>query len=145
MLSMSEPNIWIPIGRSYSKISSFCRLFAASRISPSDEINSVYIISTPFCLHTKRKGGSLTSSIGANNNGNSPKSIFPILTDIPYLSTSFYLKAFNGTKLRKTPRYIYHLSAVAGRGRSLCVFYPVGDHWFYAIWPFFYEGIKWGG
>jgi hypothetical protein len=42
----------------------------------------VYIISTPFCLQTKRNGGSLTSSIGASKSGKFPKSIFPILTDI---------------------------------------------------------------
>src|SRR5690606_4420222 len=96
MVSISLPKIWMPMGRSYSKISSFWRLFAASRISPSEEMNSVYIISTPFCLHTKRNGGSLTSSMGARRRGKSPRSIFPILTDI----------RITGTKVRKifTPR-----------------------------------------
>src|SRR3954463_14313121 len=69
----------MPIGRSYSKISSFILLFTASRINPSLLINSVYIISAPFCLHTYRKGGSLTSSIGASNRANSGRVIFPIL------------------------------------------------------------------
>src|SRR5690606_14133673 len=43
-------------------------------------MNSVYIKSAPFCLQTALKGGSLTSSIGASNNGKSPNSKFPILT-----------------------------------------------------------------
>ncbi|MEN9730305.1 MAG: hypothetical protein RLZ91_1423, partial [Bacteroidota bacterium] len=47
---------------------------------PSEEINSVYIKSAPFALHTARKGGSDTSSMGANNNGKSPNSMFPIFT-----------------------------------------------------------------
>src|SRR5687767_6728405 len=59
-------------------MSSFCRLFTASRISPSEEMNSVYIMSAPPSLQTARKGGSLTSSIGARSNGNSPNSILPI-------------------------------------------------------------------
>src|SRR5262245_30017425 len=61
-------------------MSSFITLLRAWRINPSEEINSVYIRSAPFILHTSRNGGSLTSSMGASNNGNSPKSIFPILT-----------------------------------------------------------------
>ena len=69
------------MGRSYSKISSFCTLLAASRISPSEEMNSVYIKSAPFFLQTARKGGSLTSSIGASNKGNSPNSMLPILVN----------------------------------------------------------------
>src|SRR6478609_6925993 len=68
------------MGRSYSKMSSFCLLLAASRISPSDEINSVYIKSAPPSLHTARNGGSLTSSMGASKSGNSPNSMFPIFT-----------------------------------------------------------------
>jgi membrane protease YdiL (CAAX protease family) len=55
-------------------------LFTASRIRPSEEINSVYITSAPWRLHNARNGGSLTSSIGANSNGKSPKSILPIFT-----------------------------------------------------------------
>src|SRR5688572_14658997 len=80
MLRMSPPKSWIPIGRSYSKMSSFCRLFAASRMRPSEEINSVYIKSAPPSLQTARNGGSLTSSIGASNKGKSPNSICPIFT-----------------------------------------------------------------
>src|SRR5688572_7133597 len=79
MVSISEPNNCMPIGRSYSKMSSFITLLAASLISPSDEMNSVYIISAPSSLQTARNGGSLTSSIGASNNGKSPNSMFPIL------------------------------------------------------------------
>ena len=55
-------------------------VLTASRIRPSEEINSVYITSAPWRLHNARNGGSLTSSIGANSNGNSPKSILPIFT-----------------------------------------------------------------
>ncbi len=77
---ISAPKICIPTGRSYSKISSFIMLFAASRIKPSELINSVYIRSAPYFLHTALKGGSLTSSIGASNRGNSPNSISAILT-----------------------------------------------------------------
>jgi hypothetical protein len=40
----------------------------------------VYITSAPFSLQSALKGGSLTSSIGANNKGNSPSSTFPIFT-----------------------------------------------------------------
>src|SRR5574337_699914 len=59
-------------------MSSFFLLLIASRIRPSDEINSVYIRSAPCCLHTKRNGGSLTSSIGARRSGNSGSVMFPI-------------------------------------------------------------------
>jgi len=41
-------------------------------------MNSVYTTSAPFSLHSALKGGSLTSSMGASNNGNSPKSMSPI-------------------------------------------------------------------
>src|SRR5690606_22733335 len=57
---------------------SFLRLLMASRINPSDEMNSLNIKSAPFSLHKRRKGGSLTSSIGASNNGNSGSSMFPM-------------------------------------------------------------------
>src|SRR5678815_4400614 len=50
-------------------MSSFCMLFIASRIKPSLLMNSVYIKSAPFALHTARNGGSLTSSMGANRSG----------------------------------------------------------------------------
>ena len=53
----------------------------ASLISPSDEMNSVYIKSAPLSLQTALKGGSLTSSIGASKSGKSPNSIFPIFTN----------------------------------------------------------------
>src|SRR5699024_12107992 len=80
------------MGLSYSKISNFWVDFAAFRISPSEETNSVYIISTPCCLHTKRNGGSLTSSIGAKSKGNSPKSLeFPIFTDITAQKYAFFI------------------------------------------------------
>ena len=59
---------------------SFFRLFIASRISPSEEINSEYIKSAPWSLHNLRKGGSLTSSIGAKSKGKSGNSMLPILT-----------------------------------------------------------------
>ena len=59
-------------------------LFAASRINPSEEINSVYTTSAPFSLHKARKGGSLTSSIGANNRGKSGSSIVSIFTKLDY-------------------------------------------------------------
>src|SRR6218665_207101 len=101
----------MPTGLSYSKISNFFWLFAASRISPSLEINSVYIKSAPPSLHTPqntgslpfythpappslhpaRNGGSLTSSIGASNNGNSPNSKAPILTILLFLLNNFYI------------------------------------------------------
>src|SRR5690606_15164790 len=51
----------------------------ASRINPSDEINSEYIKSAPCNLHKRRNGGSLTSSIGARSKGKSGKMIFPIV------------------------------------------------------------------
>ena len=70
--SSLPPKICIPIGRSVSKMSSFLVLLTASLIKPSEDINSVYIKSTPNFLHIFRKGGSLTSSIGANRIGNSP-------------------------------------------------------------------------
>src|SRR5690554_4399455 len=73
-------------------MSSFCRLFAASRISPSAEMNSVNIKSAPWALHKARKGGSLTSSIGANSRGKSPKSILPI----------FAIAFFEGCKSTKS-------------------------------------------
>ena len=57
-------------------------LFAASRIKPSEEINSVYTTSAPFSLHKALKGGSETSSIGANNNGKSGSSMLSIFTKI---------------------------------------------------------------
>ena len=57
-------------------------LFAASRISPSLDINSVYITSAPCSLQSARNGGSLTSSIGANSKGKEPNSMFPILAII---------------------------------------------------------------
>ena len=40
--------------------------------------NSVFIKSAPFSLQTLRKGGSLTSSIGASNRGKSPNSMLAI-------------------------------------------------------------------
>src|SRR5579862_397375 len=68
------------MGRSSSLISSFIILFRAWRISPSEEMNSVYIRSAPFNLQTDLNGGSLTSSMGARSKGNSPNSMLPILT-----------------------------------------------------------------
>src|ERR1035438_7323714 len=83
------------MGRSYSKISSLSTLFVALRISPSEEINSVYIRSAPYFLHTNLKGGSLTSSIGASNNGNSPSSIFPIFTTVNQFNSYTFAKVLN--------------------------------------------------
>src|SRR6478735_261464 len=60
-------------------MSSFCRLLIAFRIKPSLEINSVYIRSAPLSLQTARKGGSLTSSIGASRRGKSGRETEPIL------------------------------------------------------------------
>src|ERR1700755_866937 len=68
-------------------MSSFWRLLMASRINPSLLINSVYIRSAPLSLHTARKGGSLTSSIGASNKGKSGNSIWSIFTILRYGST----------------------------------------------------------
>jgi hypothetical protein len=56
-------------------------------MSPSDEINSEYIKSAPCCLHNLRKGGSLTSSIGARSNGKSGSSILPI-----FIKGNFFAK-----------------------------------------------------
>jgi hypothetical protein len=50
----------------------------ASRINPSEEINSEYIKSAPCCLHNLRNGGSLTSSIGARSSGKSGNVMLPI-------------------------------------------------------------------
>src|SRR5690606_15343064 len=77
--SSSAPKICIPTGLSFSYISSFMTLLAASRINPSEDINSVYTTSAPCSLQSARKGGSLTSSMGARSKGNSGSSIFPIL------------------------------------------------------------------
>ena len=59
---------------------SFWTLLTASLINPSEDINSVYITSAPCFLQSARNGGSLTSSIGANNNGNSVNFMSPIYT-----------------------------------------------------------------
>ena len=48
--------------------------------NPSEEINSVYMMSAPFSLQIALNGGSLTSSIGANIKGKLPKLIFSIFT-----------------------------------------------------------------
>ena len=77
--SSSPPKIWIPKGRSSSEKSSFFKLFMASLINPSLLMNSLYIKSAPLSLQTARKGGSLTSSIGANSKGNSGNCIEPIV------------------------------------------------------------------
>src|SRR5256885_1751734 len=61
-------------------LSHFQNVFSAERISPSEEINSVYMRSAPPALQTMRKGGSLTSSIGAKSKGKSPSSMLRILT-----------------------------------------------------------------
>ena len=65
-------------------MSNFITLFAASRIKPSEEINSVYTTSAPFSLHKALNGGSETSSMGANNSGNSGSSMLPIFTKVIY-------------------------------------------------------------
>ena len=70
-LSSSPPNICMPMGSRQSKMSSFFRLLMASRINPSLLMNSVYIRSAPWSLQTARKGGSLTSSMGASKSGKS--------------------------------------------------------------------------
>src|ERR1700722_2303634 len=81
----------MPKGRSYSKKSSFCRLFMASRINPSLEMNSLYIRSAPCCLQTYLKGGSLTSSMGARRSGKEGSCILP--TFITIKSQNYALKA----------------------------------------------------
>lgn len=53
-------------------------LLAASRIKPSDEINSVNTKSAPCSLHRARNGGSLTSSMGARSRGKSGNCMSPI-------------------------------------------------------------------
>jgi len=72
-------------------------LLAASRIKPSEEINSVYTTSAPWSLHKARKGGSLTSSMGAKSSGNSPTSMLPIFANSIKLSWQNY------EKKRKSP------------------------------------------
>ena len=67
-------------------------LLAASRIKPSEEINSVYTTSAPFSLHKALKGGSETSSMGASNKGKSGNSILPIVT---ILYSSIFLVEMN--------------------------------------------------
>jgi hypothetical protein len=61
-------------------MSSFCLLLIAFLINPSEEMNSVYMRSAPLSLHTERKGGSLTSSIGASKSGKGGSCILPIVT-----------------------------------------------------------------
>ncbi len=53
-------------------MSSFFRLFIASRINPSLEINSVYIKSAPLSLHTARNGGSLINPALVRETGVDP-------------------------------------------------------------------------
>ena len=78
--SKLAPKICIPTGRSFSYISSFWTLFAASLINPSLEINSVYTTSAPCSLQRTLNGGSLTSSIGARSKGKDPSLMLPIFT-----------------------------------------------------------------
>src|SRR5690606_41010766 len=59
-------------------MSSLRTLLAASRIKPSEEMNSVYTTSAPCSLHRARKGGSLTSSMGARSKGKSGSSMSAI-------------------------------------------------------------------
>jgi len=47
-----------------------------------------------FFLHTARKGGSLTSYIGASSNGNSPTSKLPILTKTLIMFSKFKKTSF---------------------------------------------------
>src|SRR5687767_11226018 len=61
-------------------MSSFCRLLIASLINPSLLINSVYIKSAPVSLQIARKGGSLTSSIGASSSGKFGRVMLSIFT-----------------------------------------------------------------
>ena len=68
-------------------MSSFLSDFAASLIKPSEDINSVYIKSAPPVLQTALKGGSLTSSIGANNKGKFPNSMSLMATKIYQIET----------------------------------------------------------
>src|ERR1700754_4820467 len=70
----------MPTGRSVSKISSFRRLFIPPFTRLSQEMNSVYVRSAPLALQTTRKGGSLTSSMGASRRGKSRSEISPIFT-----------------------------------------------------------------
>jgi membrane protease YdiL (CAAX protease family) len=85
-------------------MSSFCLLLMASRINPSLLINSVYIKSAPLVLQTARKGGSLTSSIGANSRGKSGNDMLSIFTRCfvlyqAYLSPAFLRHKFKNLSL----------------------------------------------
>ena len=68
----------MPTGASSSRVRIFARALSASRISPSEGMNSVYTAEAPCSLHRMRKDASVTSSIGANSRGLPPRSTFPI-------------------------------------------------------------------
>jgi hypothetical protein len=74
----------------------------------------VYIISQPCSLQRARKGGSLTSSIGARNKGKSPKFKLPIF--IPFLFSAAKIQSLgdiprncrkDGEKMMPIQRKIY--------------------------------------
>ena len=65
-------------GRSFSLMFSFTTVFPIERMSASLDTNSVYTISAPNSLQSRRKAGSVTSSMGARNTGLSPNSMFLI-------------------------------------------------------------------
>src|SRR5690606_23052652 len=86
-------------------MSSFRTLLAASRISPSEEMNSVYTTSAPCSLHRARKGGSLTSSMGARSKGKSGSSMSAIR------AKSFFLDC-KSTKYPRTAWVLIGFQAV---------------------------------
>src|ERR1700755_3498879 len=96
-------------------MSSFWRLLMASRINPSLLINSVYIRSAPLSLHTARKGGSLTSSIGASNKGKSGNSICSILT----MTTMGY----DGFRAGSLPFILFSRSLFLRNGKFTTLFF----------------------
>src|ERR1035438_2492594 len=109
-------------------MSSLCTLLAAVRISPSEEINSVYIKSAPYCLQTYLNGGSLTSSMGASSSGNSPSCILPIFTIFIYRLMLNFAKLQNLT-LRYVKRSQF--KSILRDSNGLVYFYA--DHQYHGI------------
>jgi len=71
------PKICKAIGRSFFPNESLLRLFPASRISPSEEMNSDTTRSAPNRLQMERKGESVMSSIGERIRERSGNRVFP--------------------------------------------------------------------
>jgi uncharacterized protein len=93
-------------------------LLAASLMSPSLEMNSVYMRSAPCCLHSMRNGGSLTSSIGARRSGKSGSSIAPILIILPgakvLLMLLYAMATFYRVQLRTSTMLILYIAFLLG-------------------------------